>query len=108
MEFSEQVLKSDVADIQGGTTSEAFTFPQWPGSIDPVQRCFTGLETRGDRIVLSPLWPETLGVPGFPIYYRGCTCTCGSTAARGHQRGSTRLSPVDVERRGQVRRLTPR
>ena len=30
------------------------------GSVDLTQRCFTGLETRADRIVLSPLWPESV------------------------------------------------
>ncbi len=41
------------------------------GSIDLLQRCFTGLETRGDRLVLGPQWPETMGALVFPISYRG-------------------------------------
>lgn len=71
MEFFQQALKSDVSDIQGGTTSEGVHLAAMAGSVDLVQRCFTGLETRGDRIVLSPHWPETLGVLAFPIHYRG-------------------------------------
>ena len=71
MEFFEQVLKSDIADIQGGTTSEGIHLAAMAGSVDLVQRCFTGLETRGDRMVLSPHWPESLGALGFPIHYRG-------------------------------------
>ncbi|HEY0225294.1 MAG TPA: trehalose-phosphatase [Mycobacterium sp.] len=70
-EFFQQALKSDVSDIQGGTTSEGVHLAAMAGSVDLVQRCFTGLETRGDRIVLSPHWPETLGVLAFPIHYRG-------------------------------------
>jgi len=41
------------------------------GSVDLMQRCFSGIETRGDRIILSPHWPETLGVLCIPILYRG-------------------------------------
>lgn len=71
MDFFRQVLKADVADIQGGTTSEGIHLGAMAGSVDLMQRCFTGLETRSDRLVLSPYWPESLGVLGFPIRYRG-------------------------------------
>ena len=71
MEFFQQALKSDVSDIQGGTTSEGIHLAAMAGSVDLMQRCFTGLETRSNRIILSPHWPETLGVLAFPIHYRG-------------------------------------
>jgi alpha,alpha-trehalase len=71
MEFFQQVLKSDVDDIQGGTTSEGIHLAAMVGGVDLMQRCFTGLETRADRIILSPHWPETLGVLALPIHYRG-------------------------------------
>ena len=71
MEFFAHVLKADVADIQGGTTMEGIHLAAMAGSVDLVQRCFTGLETRANRIVLSPNWPESLGALGFPIHYRG-------------------------------------
>ncbi len=71
MEFFQQALTSDVSDIQGGTTSEGIHLAAMAGSVDLMQRCFTGLETRSDRIILSPHWPETLGVLALPIHYRG-------------------------------------
>lgn len=71
MEFFQQALKSDVSDIQGGTTSEGIHLAAMVGSVDLMQRCFTGLETRSNRIILSPHWPETLGVLALPIHYRG-------------------------------------
>ncbi|WP_090603006.1 trehalose-phosphatase [Mycobacterium lentiflavum] len=71
MEFFRQALKSDVSDIQGGTTSEGIHLAAMAGSVDLLQRCFTGMETRSDRIILSPYWPEELGVLAFPIRYRG-------------------------------------
>lgn len=71
MEFFQQALKSDVSDIQGGTTSEGVHLAAMAGSVDLMQRCFTGMETRSNRIILSPYWPENLGVLAFPIRYRG-------------------------------------
>ncbi|GAB3017337.1 trehalose-phosphatase [Mycobacterium bourgelatii] len=71
LEFFQEVLESDVCDTQGGTTAEGVHLAAMAGSVDLIQRCFTGLETRGDRIVLSPNWPKKLGVLAFPIHYRG-------------------------------------
>ncbi|MEZ5154065.1 trehalose-phosphatase [Rhodococcus zopfii] len=71
LEYFEQVLASDITDIQGGTTSEGIHLAAMAGSIDLLQRCFTGLEVRGDRLVLGPQWPDSLGALEFPIYYRG-------------------------------------
>jgi alpha,alpha-trehalase len=71
MEYFQQALKSDVSDIQGGTTSEGIHLAAMAGSVDLMQRCFTGLETRSNRLILSPYWPETLGVLALPIHYRG-------------------------------------
>ncbi len=71
MEFFQQALTSDVSDIQGGTTSEGVHLAAMAGSVDLVQRCFTGMETRSDRIIFSPYWPEKLGVLAFPVHYRG-------------------------------------
>ncbi|MDT5010611.1 MAG: alpha,alpha-trehalase [Mycobacterium sp.] len=71
MEFFQQALKSDVSDIQGGTTSEGIHLAAMAGTVDLMQRCFTGLETRSNRIILNPHWPESLGVLAMPIHYRG-------------------------------------
>lgn len=71
LDYFQQVLKSDVADIQGGTASEGIHLAAMAGSVDLMQRCFTGLEVRNGRLVLSPNWPESLGVLAFPIHYHG-------------------------------------
>ncbi|WP_082698659.1 trehalose-phosphatase [Mycobacterium sp. GA-2829] len=70
-EFFRQVLDSDITDIQGGTTAEGIHLAAMAGSVDLVQRCFTGLEMRADRLVLSPYWPEPLGPLSIAIKYRG-------------------------------------
>jgi trehalose-phosphatase len=71
LDFFTQALTSDVSDIQGGTTSEGVHLAAMAGPVDLMQRCFTGLETRSNRIILSPHWPESLGVLAIPIHYRG-------------------------------------
>ncbi len=71
LEFFTQSLKADVSDIQGGTTSEGIHLAAMAGTVDLMQRCFTGLETRSGRLILSPHWPESLGVLAIPIHYRG-------------------------------------
>jgi trehalose-phosphatase len=108
MEFFERVLKSDVADIQGGTTSEGIHLAAMAGSVDLVQRCFTGLETRGDRMVLSPNWPDSLGALGFPIHYRGHHVHVRVSGKGAEVSVDPRdVPPVVIECRGRVEQLAP-
>ena len=108
MEFFQQALKSDVSDIQGGTTSEGIHLAAMAGSVDLMQRCFSGLETRGDRIVLSPHWPETLGVLAFPIHYRGLHLHLRVSGKGAIISVDPRdAAGVEVECRGRVVQLMP-
>ncbi|MTE14313.1 trehalose-phosphatase [Nocardia sp. CT2-14] len=71
MDFFHRVLDADVTDIQGGTTEEGIHLGAMAGSIDLIQRCFTGMEIRSDRLIFHPSWPEELGELHFSIMYRG-------------------------------------
>jgi alpha,alpha-trehalase len=66
-----QALESDVADIQGGTTAEGIHLGAMAGTVDVVQRCYTGLETRGDVLRLNPQLPKELKDLNLRICYRG-------------------------------------
>ena len=108
MRYFQQVLASDVADIQGGTTAEGIHIAAMAGSIDLLQRCFTGLETRSDRLILNPMWPESLGALRMPIYYRGYRLHL-TVVGRGVEISAEPLAcpPIEVECRGRAQTLMP-
>ncbi|HTX93936.1 MAG TPA: trehalose-phosphatase [Mycobacterium sp.] len=108
MRYFVQVLASDIIDVQGGTTAEGIHLAAMAGSIDLLQRCFTGLETRDDRLIVGPQWPKALGAVEFPLVYRGQRLhlrISGRAAALTSEAGNS--GPVTVECRGRVQQLLP-
>jgi trehalose/maltose hydrolase-like predicted phosphorylase len=71
LDYFVEALNSDVADIQGGTTAEGIHLAAMAGSVDVLQRCFAGVEIRGETLRLNPNWPEELGALEFTMRYRG-------------------------------------
>jgi trehalose/maltose hydrolase-like predicted phosphorylase len=67
--FSE-ALESDLLDTQGGTTSEGVHLGAMAGTVDLVQRAYTGIETREEVLWLSPSLPEDLTKLKFRIRFR--------------------------------------
>lgn len=55
-----EALKSDIADIQGGTTSEGIHLGAMSGTVDMIQRCFTGMEIADGILWFNPQLPEEL------------------------------------------------
>ncbi len=108
MKYFRQVLMSDIADLQGGTTFEGIHLAAMAGSVDLLQRCFTGLEFRADRIVLAPLWPEELGRLAFPFRYRGHRLHLEVNGRRAKiSSDSEQTNVIEIECRGRVERLGP-
>ncbi|WP_406277021.1 trehalose-phosphatase [Nocardia sp. NBC_00881] len=106
VEFFDLVLESDVADIQGGTTAEGLHLGAMAGSIDLLQRCFTGLEIRRDRLIFCPHWPRTLGALSFPMVYRGHRLTVrvsGDGVEISSDPGTS--PPIEIDCRGQIAQL---
>jgi len=66
-----EALASDVHDVQGGTTAEGIHLGAMAGTVDLVQRCYTGLETREGVLWLNPSLPEELAGLDFDVRYRG-------------------------------------
>ncbi|RVW03249.1 glycoside hydrolase family 65 protein [Rhodococcus spongiicola] len=63
-------LEADLSDTQGGTTREGVHLGAMAGSIDLLQRCYTGFDIRGDVLWLHPLLPDELKLLEFDIRYR--------------------------------------
>ena len=65
-----EALDSDICDTQGGTTGEGIHLGAMAGTIDLLQRGFTGLETRKDALWLDPYLPDGLASMRFRLRYR--------------------------------------
>ncbi len=50
----QHALSSDLDDVQGGTTAEGIHLGAMAGTVDLVQRCFTGLDIRDGCLHLDP------------------------------------------------------
>lgn len=101
-------LRGDVADIQGGTTPEGIHLAAMAGSLDLLQRCFAGVETRGDVLYLDPYWPEELGVLAFTVRYRQHTLTLRITGRQVRvSAGGGIQPPIGLRCRGESVLLAP-
>jgi len=63
-------LAADINDVQGGTTREGIHLGAMAGTVDMIQRCYSGLETREDVLILNPRLPDELHELRFSILYR--------------------------------------
>jgi len=70
-ELFNEALCSDVADIQGGTTPEGIHLGAMAGTVDQLQRGYTGVEVREDVLWFNPCLPEELSELRLEIRYRG-------------------------------------
>ncbi|MBV2356338.1 glycoside hydrolase family 65 protein [Streptomyces sp. J2-1] len=68
--FVQEALRGDIADVQGGTTGEGIHLGAMAGTLDLVQRCLTGLETRDGELRLDPVPLPELSSYGFSLRYR--------------------------------------
>jgi trehalose/maltose hydrolase-like predicted phosphorylase len=108
LEYFVEALRSDVADVQGGTTTEGIHLAAMAGTVDLLQRCFAGVELHDDILWLNPFWPKSLGTLEFSILYRDHLITLSiadhtvrvSSGQGGHL-------PVRVGCRGRIRDLDP-
>lgn len=69
-ELFRRALDSDIADIQGGTTSEGIHVGAMAGTIDLVQRCYLGIEMRANVLYFDPALPVDLGRLKVRLRYR--------------------------------------
>lgn len=71
MRFFAQALQSDVVDIQDGTTAEGVHLGAMAGTVDIVQRVWTGIEIKDDLLRFNPQLPVDIEHLELRIRYRG-------------------------------------
>jgi len=67
----ERALRSDIDDVQGGTTQEGIHLGAMTGTLDLVQRGYTGLAIEEDVLRFEPMLPDEVGELTFLLHYRG-------------------------------------
>ncbi len=70
-ELFHEALESDISDVQGGTTHEGIHLGAMAGTVDILQRCYTGLEFHDDILFLNPKVPQGLSKLSMRIKFRG-------------------------------------
>ena len=106
VELFTRALDSDVADVQGGTTAEGIHLAAMAGTVDLLQRCFSGLELRDQRLHLNPYWPEPLSALEFSIWYQDHLLTIRITGRAAEVAAGPGLQrPVEVVCRGRTQLL---
>jgi alpha,alpha-trehalase len=103
-----EALRSDVADIQGGTTPEGIHLGAMAGTVDLVQRCYTGIEPRGNALHIDPSLPEEIRRLKTQVRYRRQTLDLEIDHER--LRVSSRpgaAAPVTIAYRGHFREIHP-
>jgi trehalose/maltose hydrolase-like predicted phosphorylase len=70
-DFFKEALKSDFEDIQGGTTSEGIHLGAMAGTVDIVQRAYTGVYVDDDILWLNPTLPDEMEEIHLGIRFRG-------------------------------------
>jgi alpha,alpha-trehalase len=66
----QHALRSDLYDVQGGTTAEGVHLGAMAGTVDLIQRCYTGIEARDGALWLDPNLPAELRRLKLDIRYR--------------------------------------
>ena len=66
-----EALEADLTETQDSTTSEGIHLGAMAATVDILQRCYTGLEARGDTLRLHPRLPDALTRLDFDLRYRG-------------------------------------
>lgn len=102
-----EALRSDVADIQGGTTAEGVHLGAMAGTVDLVQRCFSGLSTRDDRLWFAPAIPAEVRRLRFSLQYRGGWVDCEMTSDTMVIASRGAVKPIRVAVHGERFELLP-
>jgi len=102
-------LRSDVDDIQGGTTKEGIHLGVMAGTLDVVQRYYAGLQIRDGVLRFDPRLPSGLGEVSFPVQFREVPIlvTLGGGQLTLDVRPEGAAHPIRAGVPGDIRELLP-
>ncbi len=107
-ELLSQALDSDIADLQGGTTKEGVHLGAMAGTVDLIQRCYTGIEPRANVLTFNPRLPDELTRLRTTVRYRGQTLDLEVTHDKLFVASRPFTAyPITIAYRGQVRDISP-
>jgi trehalose/maltose hydrolase-like predicted phosphorylase len=107
-QYFRDALAADVADSQGGTTREGIHLGAMAGTADILQRCYAGLEVRGEALWLHPLLPAEIDSLRFKVWFRGSDITVDVDRHRLRlEAGEGRAGPVALMVSGEPVVLRP-
>jgi trehalose/maltose hydrolase-like predicted phosphorylase len=102
-------LRSDVDDIQGGTTKEGIHLGVMAGTLDVMQRYYAGTHIRDEILYFDPRLPSGLGGLSFPMQFREApimvTLSGDRLTLAVHPEGTSH--PIRAGIPGDVRELRP-
>ncbi len=96
MRYFAEALQSDMSDIQQGTTEEGVHLGAMAGTVDLVQRVWTGIEVTGDVLRLNPELPQGVDRLDMRIRYRGHSLDLRVSGDRLTVRGRDR-GPIPIK-----------
>jgi len=103
-----RALRGDLDDVQGGTAREGIHLGAMAGTIDLLERCYGGLELRGDALWFTPQLPTALKWIAFPLIYRHHQLAVDITPRRIRvQAGPGRAAPMTLVISGHPYQLQP-
>ncbi len=107
-ELFRQALGVDVLDLQPGTTAEGIHLGAMTGTLDLIQRAYTGWEVREQTLLFNPCLPKALKALHLRLRYRGHVLDLNVTPDT-FQLGSRpgRVAPIQVSIKGQSHTLAP-
>lgn len=100
-------LESDVGDVQGGTTKEGIHLGVMSGTLDLLQRSYSGMHIRDGVLCFEPRLTEQLNGLSYSMQFQGTpiqvTFADGRLTLAAHLEGGS--PPIKVAVRGEVRQL---
>jgi alpha,alpha-trehalase len=108
MTFAQDALRSDVEDVQGGTTPEGVHLGVMAGTVDILIREYMGIDVLTEVVDIEPRLPDHIAAASTRILYRGhwlrVKVSHDSVKVAVDQGG---VHTVPVRFKGEVHRVAP-